>query len=57
LTEASIRGFCPRERRRCIVIARAKKYPGERLRGAMERGGVQGEPHVHVRDEVEAVEY
>jgi heme-degrading monooxygenase HmoA len=27
------------------------------LRGAMERGGVQGEPHVHLRDEVEAVEY
>jgi heme-degrading monooxygenase HmoA len=27
------------------------------LRDAMERGGVQGEPHVHARDEVEAVEY
>jgi heme-degrading monooxygenase HmoA len=27
------------------------------LRDAMGRGGVQGEPHVHLRDEVEAVEY
>ena len=27
------------------------------LREAMERGGVEGEPHVHLRDEVEAVEY
>ena len=27
------------------------------LREAMQRGGVEGEPHVHLRDEVEAVEY
>jgi hypothetical protein len=27
------------------------------LREAMGRAGVQGEPHVHVRDEVEAIEY
>jgi hypothetical protein len=27
------------------------------LRDAMGRAGVQGEPHVHVREEVEAIEY
>jgi hypothetical protein len=27
------------------------------LREAMQRGGVEGEPHVHFRERVEAIEY
>ena len=36
----------------------AKSFMQDRgLRDAMQRGGVEGEPHVHLRDEVEAVDY
>jgi transposase len=48
LTEASIRGFCPRERRRSAVMARPRKYPPELLDRGARLVLESGRPIAHV---------
>jgi transposase len=48
LTVTSIRGFCPRERRRCAVMARPRKYPPELLDRGARLVLESGRPIAHV---------